>query len=138
MIEVIPIDFLGQGAMLEPKDVKLHDAAVEFALRNLRDGDKLNFATFAKVWVGLKDGEVKGLAGYVLRPDVPLFRATDCEVLRALGHRLNEFFADNGCRKQEAFVLVGNEPEAERCPAWRQVLKEFGARSARRVAIEVR
>lgn len=138
MIRVIPIDFLGQGALLQPKDANLHDAAMEFCWRELAKGKEVDFSKFAKVWVGKKDGEVKGVAGYVLRPDLPLFRATDCEVLRAMGRRLNDFFSDNGCRGQEAFLYIGNEQPSQRCPNWRQMLAEFGAVSARRVAIEVR
>jgi hypothetical protein len=57
MIDVIPLDFLGQGALLEPVDRRLHDLAVDYCKRELRGGDKLNLTQFAKVWVGLKDGE---------------------------------------------------------------------------------
>jgi hypothetical protein len=112
--------------------------AVDYCLRELAKGREVNFAKFSKVWVGLKGQEVFGVTGYVLRPDVPLFRATDCEVLRALGNRLNNYFADNGARGQEAFLYIGNEQPSQRCPEWRRMLLEFGAKSARRVAIEVR
>jgi hypothetical protein len=138
LISIVPLDFLGQGALLEPKHSKLHDAALEYCWRELAKGKEVDFSKFAKVWVGLKDEKVLGIAGYVLRPDVPLFRATDCEVLRALGHRLNDWFADNGARGQEAFLYIGNEQPSQRCPNWRQMLVEFGAKSARRVAIEVK
>ena len=138
MIEVVPLDFLGQGALLEPTQPRLHDAAIHYAMRELTRGDELNLSKFAKVWVGLKDGQAFGLAGYVLRPDVTLLRATDGEVLRALGHRLNSYFADNGARGQEVFVYIGDEKPEQRCPEWRKVLREFGARSGRRVIIEVR
>jgi hypothetical protein len=137
VIQIKPLDFLGQqGALLEPADPKLHDAAVEFCARNLRD--QVNLSKFAKVWVGLKDEYVFGIAGYVLRPDIPLFRATDADVLRALGYRLNSFFSDNGCRGTQVFIHIGNESPDQRCPEWRQVLKEFGAQSGRRVLVEVR
>lgn len=138
MISIIPLDFLGQGAMLEPADVKLHDAAIAFAFRELANGKDLNFSKFAKVWVGLKDEEVFGLMGYVLKPDIPLLRATDADVLRALCHRANDFFADNGARGKEAFIYVGDEKPEQRCPKWREVLKEFGAKSAQRFSVEVR
>ena len=138
MISIVPLDFLGQGALLEPKDHKLHDAAMEYCWRELAKGKEVDFSKFAKVWVGLKDGVVFGVAGYVLRPDIPLFRATDCEVLRALAHRLNDWFADNGARGQEAFIYIGNERPEQRCPEWRTALKEFSAKSARRVSVEVR
>jgi hypothetical protein len=138
MISVVPIDFLGQGALLEPKDHKLHDAALEYCWRELAKGREVDFSKFAKVWAGVKDEQVFGVAGYVLRPDVPLFRATDCEVLRAMGKRLNDFFSDNGWRGLEAFLHIGNEQPSQRCPNWRQALVEFGAKSARRVSVEVK
>ena len=135
---MIALDFLGQGALLEPADRKLHDAAMEFAWRELADGETLNFTKFAKVWVGLKDKQVFGLAGYVLRPDVPLLRATDVDVLRALCQRMNSFFADNGARGQQALIYIGNEKEEQRCPQWREMLREFKAEKARRFMIEVK
>lgn len=138
MLSVRPIDFMGQGALLEPADRKLHAAALEYCWANLTHGQNLNFSKFAKVWVGLKDDQVLGIAGYVLRPDVPLLRATDAEVLRALARRLNDFFADQGCRGQDAFLFIGREAEHQRCPEWRQVLKEFGAKAGQRFLVEVR
>lgn len=138
MIEVIPLDFLGQGALLEPADPKLHDAAFQYCLRELRDGANLDFSKFAKVWVGRKDGEVFGISGYVLRPDIPLFRSTDVDVLRALGRRMNDYFSDQGARGREVFLYIGNEAPEQRCPEWRGMLKEFGAKSGRRVVFEVK
>jgi len=138
LISVIPLDFLGQGALLEPADRKLHDAAVEYALRELAKGKELDFSKFAKVWIGLKDGEVFGLSGYVLKPDIPLLRATDADVLRALASRMNDFFADNGARGKEVFLYIGDEKPEQRCPEWKQVLKEWSAKSAQRFSVEVR
>lgn len=138
MISIKPLDFLGNGALLEPADRKLHDMAVDYCLRELTGGKDVNLAKFSKVWVALKDGEVMGIAGYVLRPDLPLFRATDAEVLRAMAQRVNDFFADNGARGNAAMIYIGNEKPEQRCPEWRQVLKELGAQSGRRVLIEVK
>ena len=135
---MIPLDFLGQGALLEPADRKLHDAAVEYALHELAKGKELDFSKFAKVWIGLKDGEVFGLSGYVLKPDIPLLRATDADVLRALASRMNDFFADNGARGKEVFLYIGDEKPEQRCPEWKQVLKEWSAKSAQRFSVEVR
>lgn len=137
MIQILPLDFLGQGALLEPADRKLHDLAVEYCARELKGG-VVDFSKFNKIWVGLSDGEVRGVSGYVLRCDIPLLRATDSFVLRALAKRMNDFFADNGALGKEAFVYIGNERPEQRCPEWRDVLRELGATSARRVAIEVR
>lgn len=137
-IEILPLDFLGQGAMLEPADRKLHDMAVDYCFKELVKGKDIDFTKFSKVWLGLKDGKVFGLSGYVLKPDVPLLRATDSNVLRALCYRMNDFFSDNGARGKEAFVYVGDEKPEQRCPGWREVLKEFGAQSAQRFVIEVK
>lgn len=138
MIRVLPLDFMGQGALLEPVDRNLHDAAVEYCRTNLANGGNVNLSKFSKVWVGLKDDQVFGVMGYVLRPDVPLMRATDADVLRAMGRRINDFFADQGCRGQDAFLYIGNEKPEQRCPEWRQVLKEFGARAGQRFLVEVK
>lgn len=138
MISIRPIDFLGQGALLEPAHPEIHDAAYEFIRHNLRDWEKVDFSKFAKVWVGYRDDEVKGVMGYVLRPDVPLMRVIDPDVLRAMSRRFNDFLADNGWRNGETFIYIGNESPEQRCPEWRQVLKEFGARSGRRVLVEVK
>lgn len=137
-ISVVPLDFLGQGALLEPKHPKLHDAAVSYCLRELAKGKDVDFSKFNKVWVGLKDDEVFGVSGYVMRADIPLIRATDVDVLRALAQRMNGFFSDSGIRGQEIFMYIGDERPEQRCPAWKEMLKEFGAKSARRFEFEVK
>jgi len=137
MIEIVPIDFMGQqGALLEPKHKHIHDLAVDYCQRELVK--EVDLSKFAKVWLGLKDGKAFGVAGYVLRADVPLMRATDADVLRALGKRMNDFFSDQGIREQEVFIFIGDEKPEQRCPEWKQVLKEFGATSAQRWQIEVK
>jgi hypothetical protein len=138
MIEIIPIDFQGQGALLEPVDKPLHDLAVGYALAELKDGARLNLSQFNKVWVGLKDGKPHGLMGYGVKLDVPLFRATDAEVLKAMGQRLTGFFADSGARGKEVFLYIGNEQPEQRCPEWRRAIKDFGGVSARRILFEVK
>jgi hypothetical protein len=137
MIKVLPLDFIMQGALADPVNHKLHDLAVDFCARELKGG-VVDFSKFSKIWVGLNGEEVQGISGYVLKPDIPLLRATDSLVLRALGLRMNDFFADNGALGKEAFLYVGNEQPEQRCPDWRALLKEFGAKSARRVSIEVK
>jgi hypothetical protein len=137
-IRILPLDFMGQGALLEPRDAKLHDAAVDFCNRELAAGKDINLSKFAKVWVGLRDEEVKGIMGYVLRPDVPLLRSTDGEVLRELGLRMNDYFADQGAHGQEVFLYIGNEKPEQRCMDWLKVLKEFHPKSARRLLVEIR
>lgn len=139
MIRVLPIDFLGQGALLEPKDPKLHDLAVQFCAKELQNGDQINFSKLDKVWVGLKDGEAFGISGYVHRLDIPIFRATDAGVLRLMAQRMNDFFTDNGCRGQEVFLHISKRERPEqRCPEWAEVLKEWDAESSDRLSIKVR
>lgn len=140
MIEVLPIDFLGQGALLEPADSKLHDLAVDYCHREIQDGDKINLAKFAKCWVALKDGIPVGVMGYVLRPDIPVIRATDETALSMMAERLQYFFADQGYRGGEVFVhLAKAERPEQRCAGWKQVLiNEQKAESADRFKIKVR
>lgn len=132
------MDFLGQGALLEPADRTLHDAALDYCWRELAKGKEVDFSKFAKVWVGMKDKQVLGVSGYVLKPDIPLVRATDAGVLRGLCLRMNDYFADQGARGKEAFIYIGDEKPEQRCPEWKQVLKEFGATNAQRFSVEVR
>jgi hypothetical protein len=138
VISVVPLDFLGQGALIEPKHPKLHDAAMSYCLRELAKGKDVDFSKLNKVWVGLKDEEVFGVCGYVMRADIPLIRATDTEVLRAMVKRMNSFFSDSGIRGQDVFIYIGDEKPEQRCPAWKDVLKEFGAKSAQRFSAEVK
>src|SRR5215472_1740233 len=131
---------MGQGALLEPKDQKLHDMAVEFARKELQNGDQLNLTQFAKCWVALKDGKAVGLMGYVLRPDIPVIRAIDEDALSQMAGRLQSFFADNGWRGGEVFVHIAKrELPEQRCAGWKQVLiTEQDAHSADRFVIKVR
>lgn len=140
MIEVLPIDFLGQGALLEPVDRKLHDKAIEFARKELQGGDQLNLTRFAKSWVAVKDGEVAGLMCYVLRPDIPVIRAIDESALSLMAERLQSFFADQGWRGGEVFVHLSRaERPEQRCAGWKQVLiTEQKAEAADRFVIKVR
>lgn len=139
MIEVIPLDFMQQGALIQPVNQKLHDDAVEYCHRELANGHEVNLGKFSKVWVGLKDREVFGILGYVLKVDIPMMRATDADVLRALGKRINDYLADNGSRGHEVFVHIGCEKPEQRCPQWSHVLlKDFAAKPANRFSIEVK
>jgi hypothetical protein len=144
MMRVIPIDFLGQGAMLEPRDVKLHDLAVEYCRKELQGGDELDLTKFNKVWVAVEtDGEsyvqVHGLTGWINRIDIPVFRATSEEAVNALAERINTFCSDNGCRGQEIFIHISKREKPEqRCPAWKETLTAWDAKSADRVLVKVR
>jgi hypothetical protein len=138
-IVVLPIDFLGQGALLEPADQKLHDMAVEYVSRELEHGKDLNLSKFNKVWVGMKDGDIVGVSGFVYKLDIPVLRATDAETLRFLAQRMNDYFADNGCRNHEVLIHISKRERPEqRCPEWAEVMKEWGAQSADRFSFKVR
>lgn len=142
MIRIIPLDFHGQGAMLTPVNRELHDMAVDFCKRELTE--EVNLSQYSKVWIAadMENGqpkEIKGVWGYVLKPDVPLCRFTDETALRLMAHRYNSFLADSGCLGRETFIHIarGEKPE-QRCPGWEKVLREWGAKLADRVTVKVR
>lgn len=145
-IEVIPLDFLGQGALLEPADRELHDMAVEYCARELEGGDKLNLSKFAKVWLAVEmaDGkykEVVGITGYVMRIDLPVFRVSGPNAVRAtkmLADRLHAFFQDQGARGHELFIHISSKERPEqRCERWEESLAAEGATPADRLAIKI-
>lgn len=138
MIEVLPLDFMGQGALLEPVDRKLHDAAVDFCAREIVT--PVDFVKMAKTWVAVEDGKVLGVMGYVLRPDIPVIRATNEQALSMMAERLQSFFADQGWRGGAVFVHISKaEKPEQRCAGWKNVLiAEQKAEPADRFAIKVR
>jgi hypothetical protein len=126
MIEIIPIDFLGQGALLEPADREIHDKAVEYCRRELQNGDELNLAKFTKCWVLLEDGEASGIFGWVWRIDIPVFRVTgkrvDYKTQKCID-RLREYFTDQGSRGAEVFIhLSSKERPEQKCEKWKESL----------------
>lgn len=137
MIRIVPLDFLGQGAMLTPKDPDLHDKVIDFCQREL--AEEINLTDLSKVWVAIDGEEVKGVMGYCLVPDVPVMRATSEESLRAMADRYNAFLADNGALGKHTFIHVsrGEKPEC-RCPGFGKVLAQWGAKLADRVMVKVR
>lgn len=145
-IEIIPIDFLGQGALLEPADAKLHDMAVEYAARELQNGRDLNLAKFSKVWVAVAmEGEayteILGLSGFVSRLDIPVFRVSGVHAVRTtkmLIDRIRAYFADNGARGQEALIHISSQERPEqRCERWQESLAAVGAVPADRFSVKV-
>lgn len=141
MIHIVPLDFLGpkgNEAMVTPANAELHDKVVAFCQREL--ANEVNLTHLAKVWVAVRDdGEVDGVFGYVLVPDVPLCRATSEEALRKLAERYNDFLADNGALGKTTFIYVmrGEKPECQ-CPGVRKVLNDWDAKLADRVEVKVR
>lgn len=140
-IDIIPIDFIGQGALLEPADAKLHDLAVNYCKRELQDGDKLNLARFAKVWVAISENEVVGIAGFQYRLDIPVFRVSGDNAVRAtkmLSDRLRAHFQDLGYRGHEAFLHISQKESPEqRCTKWAESLKAVKAVPADRFSITI-
>lgn len=135
---VLPIDFVGQGALLEPVDRNLHDLAVDYCQREILT--PVDFAKLAKTWVAVDDGKVHGVMGYVLRPDIPVIRATDERALSMMAERLQSFFADQGWRGGDVFVHISKaEKPEQRCAGWKSVLiSEQKAEPADRFRIKVR
>lgn len=123
--------------MLTPTDPDLHDRAVDFCRREL--AEQITLTDLSKVWIAASDKEVQGILGYVLKPDVPVLRATTAEALRALANRYNDYLADMGARGKETFIHVSrNEKPEQKCPQWAQVLREWDAKLADRVTVRVR
>lgn len=134
------LDFYQQGPTLFPVNPELHKMAVEFAKKNLNS--PINLTKLTKVWVaarcdaGGKPVEITGLAGTVLKPDIPLFKTTEGPAAKELIDRINNYYADQGCTGVEAFVYIAdNEPEATRCPRYMEWLKAIGAKPAERWSV---
>ena len=141
MIEVLPIDFMGQPPLLEPVDQSLHDMAVDYCQRELQGGSEINFAKFTKVWVVREDEEIVGIAGFVWRLDVPVFRVTGKHADRAtaaLVDRIRGHFQDIGARGMEAFVHISSKERPEqRCDKWQESLSRIGAVPADRFTVKI-
>ena len=142
-IKVFPLDFLGQGALLQPKDQCLHDLAVDFCNREIV-GD-VNLARFAKVFISaeIDDSEkpvnVEGVTGHIWRPDISMFRATTDRATVKLHHRWHTYFADQGLLGEEVFIHLSSKDKPEqRCASWDQELKAAQARVADRYLVKVR
>lgn len=146
MVKILPIEFIGQGALLEPVDHKLHDMAVDYCLKELQGGDKLDLSKFQKVWVAveIEDGEyqeILGITGWVWRIDIPVFRVTGDKVDRCtimLTDRVRSYFEDMGARNSEVFLHVSSKERPEqRCQNWKKSLEWSGAVPADRFSIKV-
>lgn len=145
-IEIIPIDFMGQGALLEPVDKKLHDLTVDYCARELQNGRELNLAKFNKVWAVVEtEGEdyidVIGISGFAWRVDIPVFRVTGDRVdysTHKLVDRMRSYFQDNGLRGSEVFLHISSKERPEqRCEKWQQSLDSVGAIPADRFTVKV-
>lgn len=145
-IAVLPLDFLGQGALLEPVDRKLHDMAVDYCSRELQGGSELNLAKFNKAWVAVSmEGdeyvEILGITGFVWRIDLPVFRVTGTRAdrtTRLLAERLHCYFQDQGARGTELFLHISSrETPEQRCEKWQESLAIEGAVPADRFLVRI-
>jgi hypothetical protein len=143
MIKIFPLDFLGQGALLQPKDSWLHDLAVDFCAREV--ATEVDLSKFAKVFIAAeidaseKPMNIEGVTGYVVRPDIALYRAVTDRATAKLHHRWHTFFADNGILGQEVFIHLSNKDTPEqRCASWDEQLKAAQATPADRYLVKVR
>lgn len=125
MITVVPIDWLGQGACLQPKNQKLHDLTVDYVTRELTNGSEVVLTDLNKVFVAIETDRhdqptmVHGVTGLVTRVDIPLFRTTHVEATARLRQRLHSYLADMGYLGQEVFIhLSSKETSEQRCPGF--------------------
>lgn len=143
-IRIVPLEFMGSGALLEPVDHKLHDMAIEYCATNL--ANEVNLSKFNKVWVaviikGTEYQEIIGITAWVWRHDVPMFRVTGKHAVKAtklMEQRLRSFFEDNGARGGEVFLHISSkETPEQRCPKWKESLLKSGAVPADRFSVKV-
>jgi hypothetical protein len=140
-IEILPIDFMGQGALLEPANRDLHDKAVEYCASELEGGKDLNLAKFTKAWVVLENGEVCGIFGFVWRIDIPVFRVTgervDYKTQKCID-RIRDYFTDQGARGSDLFIHISSKERPEqRCEKWKESLDYAGATPADRFSVKI-
>lgn len=143
MIKVFPLDFLGQGALLQPKDQNLHDLAIEFCAKEVTG--EVNLSAFGKVFIAAevdakgKPGLIEGVTGYVMRPDISLYRALTARATAKLHHRWHTYFADNGILGQQILLHLSNKDTPDqRCANWNNELMAAQAIPADRFLVEVR
>lgn len=141
-LKVLPLDFLGQGALLQPKDPWLHDLAVDYCARELKD--EVNLSQFNKVWVTAelddsgKPMKIHGICGYVMRVDISMFRATHPGATAKMHHRLHQYFADQGILGHDVFIYLNEkETDEQRCANWKWEMEAAGAVPADRYKVVV-
>lgn len=126
--------------------MKLHAMAIDYCRRELQDGDKVNLAKFNKVWLAVQMNgdeykEIVGITAWVYRIDLPMFRVSGSNAVRAtkmLADRLHAFFQDQGARGSELFIHIsGKETPEQRCAKWSDSLTAEGATPADRFIIKI-
>jgi hypothetical protein len=143
-IIVLPIDFLGQTPMFQPADAVLHDLAIEFCQKQL--AEPVNLTKFQKVWaaVEMDNGnpmQVIGVAGWINKIDIPLFRASGSDSVKAstlLIDRMRSYFQDQGCRGAEAFIHISTkETPEQKCDEWQRLLEYVKAEPGDRWSVTI-
>lgn len=143
-LKVFPLDFFPPNeALIQPKNQSLHDLAVDFCLREVTG--EINLTNFAKVYVAAEvDAQsrpiaVEGVTGYVMRPDICLYRALTARATAKLHHRWHSYFADNGILGHQVLIhLSSKETPEQRCANWNNELMAAQAIPADRFLVEVR
>jgi hypothetical protein len=137
MTRVYPLDFIQDGNVISPSDMKLHDLAVEYASKNL--SAMPNFREYHRFWVQCevdKEGNrvrATGMIAVAPRWDIPLVRFTEGSDPGQLIERVNSFLADKGVTGSEVTIYIARRESAEqRCPRWKKWLKSISARPADR------
>jgi hypothetical protein len=142
--EVFPIELMGSGGYLQPKDPFLYELTEQFCERYLI-APRPDLTDLNRVWVCAEvdeEGtptEVIGICGIQPRWDIPVFRVLKSRATKMLRDRMNGWFADNGIRGHEIFIFVSDNPDpTTKCPYADQALQAFKARPAERYAITIR
>lgn len=146
-LRVVPLYFMGQGALIEPHPVckEIFNLAALYCKENL--AEPVNLSSFLKCWVAVefeddKPVAVHGVTGIVNTPDVPLFRVTGEHAKVAtvkLKERIEEYCADQGYRGSEVLVYLNPADSGEQlCPNAYGSMEAFKATPANRWAVKVR
>lgn len=145
-IQSIHVDFYQQGGMKVPVDLPLFQMVDKFAKEQL--AEPLDICKAVDVWAVCRteDGkpvEVLGIAGWQQAVDVFLFRIKQqpmaARVTKTLWNRLNDFFADRGCRGGEVLLFISeSETDEQRCPQWKEWLTAAKAKAAQRKVVVIR
>lgn len=145
MITVFPLHFLGQGACLQPENLKLHDLAVDYVNRELINGHEVNLSRLDQVFVAVEADKndvpqvVHGITGANRRIDIPLFRSTHWEATTKLRNRLHAHLADKGYLGQEVFIhLSSKETPEQKCAGFDLEVATAGLVPADRYLVMVR
>lgn len=147
-LRIVPLYFMGQGALIEPHPVckEIFNLAAIYCKENVRGDVNLSSFAWTKVLVEFDEQDkavaVHGISGAGQRPDISLFRVTGDHA--KIGTKLihdswQGTFADAGYRGQDVFIHVKTDDEpAQMCPNWKTSMKELACRNAERFLVKVK